>query len=59
LAADPYIAAEIAVWYWNTRVRPRVKNFTNTREVTLPINSNLRGLSQRNELFKYYQGPQI
>jgi putative chitinase len=59
LAADPYIAAEIAVWYWQTRVQPRVNNFDNTREVTKPINSNLRGLGQRNTLFKYYQGPQV
>jgi predicted chitinase len=58
LAADPYIAAEIAVWYWETRVRPKVRNFNNTQEVTKPINSNLRGLGQRNSLFKYYQGPQ-
>lgn len=55
LAADPHIAAEIAVWYWNHRVRPRVTNFADVRSVTRPINPGLNGLADRRVKFSDYQ----
>lgn len=54
LAADPKVAAKIAVWYWNTRVKPNVRNFNDTATVTKFINPALRGLSDRVASFKDY-----
>ena len=54
LAEDPEIAAHIAVWYWKERVRPKVDNFQNVRDVTFPINSGLAGLDKREKLFTTY-----
>jgi predicted chitinase len=55
LAAQPHIAATIAVWYWEWRVRPRVTNFADVREVTRPINPGLNGLADRRIKFQTYQ----
>ena len=54
LAANPDVAAKIAVWYWTTRVRPTVTNFADTAKVTRAINPALRGLQDRHENFKDY-----
>lgn len=53
LAADPSIAAEVAVWYWQTRVQPRVKDFDNVKKVTYRINPKFVGLEDRREKYKY------
>jgi len=55
LAAEPNIAAEIAIWYWGYRVKPKVNNFTNVSEVTKPINSGLNGLKDRINKFKLFE----
>jgi predicted chitinase len=55
LAANPEIAAKIAVWYWNTRVKPDVSNFNDTAAVTKKINPGLRGLADRLSHFKDYK----
>ena len=55
IAAEPLIAAQIALWYWNKRVAPKVTDFTNTREVTKPINPGFRGLEQRIEYHDNYK----
>lgn len=47
LAADPIVAADVAIAYWNSRVKPRVKNFSNTRAVTRLINGGYNGLKDR------------
>jgi predicted chitinase len=54
LAENPEIAAKIAMWYWNSRVRPRVKNFADTAAVTKTINPAMRGLEDRDSNFKDY-----
>jgi predicted chitinase len=54
LAADPDIAAKIAVWYWNSRVKPEVNDFTNTTAVTKKINPKLFGLKDRHQNFLQY-----
>ena len=54
LAARPDIAAEIAIWYWFSRVRPGVMDFANTVAVTKRINPGLAGIEDRHENFKYY-----
>lgn len=54
LAAHPDIAAQIAVWYWNTRVKPNVRDFRDTATVTKYINPALKGLEDRQENFRNY-----
>lgn len=51
LVERPDIAAKVAVWYWQSRVSPKVDNFKDTRAVTKPINSGLRGLKDREDKF--------
>lgn len=55
LAADPETAAKIAVWYWNTRVAPKVQNFANTKSVTKKINPALKHQDRRQQQFVKYQ----
>ena len=47
LVEQPEIAAKVAVWFWQQQVAPKVTNFSNTAQVTKPINSGLRGLEDR------------
>lgn len=55
LAAKPDVAAKIAIWYWKTRVKPKVNNFNDTGAVTRLINPAMRGLKDRFENFKQYK----
>jgi len=58
LAARPDVAAKIAVWYWQSRVQPRVQDFADTKLVTKQINPGMAGLQDRIAMFKDYQvGP--
>ena len=54
LAGKPEVAAKIAVWYWNTRVKPKINNFADTMSVTKLINPAFRGVKNREENFKDY-----
>ncbi len=54
LAAKPEVASKIAVWYWNSRVKPHVQDFTDTRAVTRKINPAVKGLDDRDSNFKDY-----
>lgn len=54
MAANPEIAAKIAVWYWNTKVKPYVQNWSDTAVVTKKINPALRGLQDRHANFIDY-----
>lgn len=51
LAADPMLAAEIAVWFWKRFVQPNVNNFTDTASVTKKINPAMRGFDDRKNKF--------
>ena len=51
LAEQPEVAAKIAIWYWKNRVQPKVDDFSDTAQVTKPINSGLRGLEDRHDKF--------
>jgi predicted chitinase len=55
LASNPEVAAKIAIWFWNTRVRPAVSNFSDTESVTRRINPALKGLENRHDNFIKYQ----
>jgi predicted chitinase len=54
LVNDPIIAAKVAVWYWKSRVRPRVTDFGNVKQATRPINPGLRGIKDRERKFNKY-----
>lgn len=54
LAANPEVAAKIAVWYWNVKVKPYVQNWSDTATVTKKINPALRGLQDRHANFIDY-----
>lgn len=51
LAANPELAAEIAVWFWKRFVQPNVNNFTDTASVTKKINPAMRGFDDRKNKF--------
>jgi predicted chitinase len=55
LAAQPHIAATIAIWYWEWRVQPNVTNFADVQAVTRPINPGLNGLADRRVKFQTYR----
>lgn len=50
-AADPKVAALIAVEYWKERVQGNVDDYADVTAVTKPINSNLNGLKDRQNKF--------
>lgn len=54
LLTRPDIAAKASLWYWKTRVQPKVSNFRNTQAVTYTINPGLAGLSDRKNKFSHY-----
>jgi putative chitinase len=54
LAAKPDVASKIAIWYWNSRVKPNVQNFNDTKAVTRKINPAVKGLEDRESNFKDY-----
>ena len=51
LAERPEIAAKIAVWFWQNRVKPQVDNFADTAQATKPINPAMKGLQDRKDKF--------
>ena len=55
LAANPSIAAKVALWYWNAKVKPNVNDFTDTELVTSYINPGLNGLRDRHANFLNYK----
>ena len=59
LAAQPDVAAKIAVWFWKNRVAPRVQDFdqAQVRDVTHGINPGQRGAAQRAAHFQRVSQP--
>ena len=55
LAADPQVAADIAVWFWTTRVEPNVSDWSNTKAVTRKINPSMHGIEDREANFFDYK----
>lgn len=54
LASNPEVAAKIAVWYWKSRVKPAVDDYTDTIGVTSKINPSMNGLGDRDMNFRHY-----
>jgi len=55
LAEKPDVAAKVSLWYWKTRVQPKITNFTNTKAVTKKVNGGVNGLQDRTKLTKSFQ----
>ena len=55
MVATPTAAALSSIWYWLTFVRPRTKNFSNTKQVTQKINTGLKGQANREQKAKDWQ----
>ena len=55
LAERPDIATKVSIQYWNTRVKPRVGDFANTKQVTKKVNGGVNGLQDRTKLTKSFQ----
>jgi putative chitinase len=55
LVEKPEVAAQVAIWFWQHRVQPRVDNFGDTKASTKPINPGLKGLDDRKEKFSDYR----
>ena len=50
----PVIAAKAAVWYWTTRVQPKIGKVPTVSNVTQKINPNSKSVKQRQAKFKQY-----
>jgi putative chitinase len=55
LVEKPEVAAQVAIWFWQHRVQPKVDDFGNTPQATKPINSGLKGLDDRKEKFQNFK----
>lgn len=54
LLEDPKIGAKASIWFWKTRVKPKVKDFSDVEEVTQYINPGLKGLPDRQKKFREF-----
>jgi predicted chitinase len=55
LVEKPEVAAQVAIWFWQNRVQPKVDDFGNTPAATKPINSGLKGLQDRKDKFQDFK----
>lgn len=51
LAAKPEVAAQVALWFWDNQVAPKLSNYADTAAATKPINKGLTGLQSRHNKF--------
>lgn len=51
LVASPALGAEAALFYWRTRVKPKVKDFSNVQQVTQLVNGGQNGIRDREQKF--------
>lgn len=54
LVAQPEIAAKVAVWFWQNRVKTKIEDFTDTIGVTTRINPSMNGLGDRDLNYHSY-----
>ena len=55
LAEKPDIAIKVSIWYWKSKVRPRISNFNNTKAVTKTVNGGLNGLAAREKYTQHFK----
>ena len=56
LAADPKVAADVAIAYWNERVDRSAAKRGDVKKVTYGVNGGYNGLADREAKFKKYMG---
>lgn len=54
LLEKPKVGALTAIWFWKTKVKPRVSDFTNVEDVTKIVNPGNMHLSKRKKYFEKY-----
>jgi len=54
MVEQPDVAAKVAIWYWNARVKPKVDDFSDVKASTKPINPGLGGLKNRTAHYDRY-----
>lgn len=54
-ALEPDIANKLALAFWNTNVKSKITDFTNTKAVTRIINGGSHGLAEREALFNKFK----
>ena len=54
MAEEPKTAAALAVAFWKERVKPKIKDFNDTKAVTKIINGGYNGLDDRQNRFEQY-----
>lgn len=59
LVVKPDVAARTALWFWRTKVKPSVTNYTDVKQATKPINPRLAGIKDRIKRFKQYNEPNV
>jgi len=55
LLERPDIGLKATLWYWNTRVKPYIKDFNDVIAVTQRINGSAEGLGDRSSNFEDYK----
>ena len=55
LAENPDVAIKVSIWYWKSRVQPRISNFNNTKAVTKTVNGGLNGLAAREKYTQHFK----
>lgn len=54
MAADPDIAMDVAIWYFEDRVMNRISNPQNIKGITKAVNGGYNGLGDRTQYFNKY-----
>ena len=52
LVSTPSVGAEAALWFWQKRVKPRVKDFNDVKAVTQVVNGGQNGIADRTQKFQ-------
>lgn len=55
LVETPANAAKVTWWYWQHKVRPHIKNFSNTLAVTKKVNGGITGLKNREKMTQNFK----
>lgn len=55
LVEQPEIAAKVAIWYWKSKVKPKVADFKDVRAVTKPINPGMKHVDRRQDTQQAFQ----
>jgi putative chitinase len=52
IVSTPSVGAEAALWFWQKKVKPKVKDFNNVKAVTQVVNGGQNGIADRTQKFQ-------